>query len=100
MITTTAPDHISETMREQFNAFLLLFAKFYPCKLCSNYFIKTLKKIGEFEGHTKMELMDYMCKIHNKVNKRLKKQQYDCDMVTADWGTCDCFSSNPINNIK
>lgn len=44
--------------------------------------------------------MDYMCMLHNRVNKRLKKSIFDCDIVTAEWGTCDCFSENPINNIK
>jgi mitochondrial FAD-linked sulfhydryl oxidase len=100
MITTTAPEKISPTLRKQFNAFLLMFAKLYPCKLCANYFVVTLKQIGEFKGKSRMDLMDYMCKVHNKVNKRLKKGQYDCDMVTAEWGTCDCFSCNAINSIK
>ena len=100
MVSTTAPDNISPELREQINAFIYLFGKVYPCKLCANYFMRTLKKMGEFKGNTRMEFMDYMCQLHNRVNKRLKKPQYDCDMVPAEWGTCDCFSSNPINNIK
>lgn len=83
MITTTAPMQIEPEWREQFNAFLLLFGKLYPCKLCANYFMRILRGAGEFKGDSRVELMDYMCDIHNRVNKRLGKRKYDCDMVSA-----------------
>ena len=34
--------------------------------------------------------MYYMCDLHNQVNKRLHKPQFDCDIVEETWSECGC----------
>ena len=62
----------------------------YPCKLCANHFMELLKEVGQFKGTTKLELMKYLCEIHNKVNKRLGKPEHSCANIVEEWNTCGC----------
>ena len=47
-----------------------------------------------FKGNTKIEAKEYLCILHNKVNKRLQKEQFDCKNLDSVWGTdnddCGC----------
>jgi len=52
--------------------------------------MKFLKKEGPFYGQKKGELMEYMCRLHNRVNLKLGKPHYDCDLVATEWATCGC----------
>lgn len=89
-ISATFPERISAELAEQFNAYMTLFAKFYPCKLCANHFSALLQREGPFKGSRRSQLMEYVCRLHNRVNLRLGKPEYDCDLVLADWSTCGC----------
>ncbi|MCF6283470.1 MAG: bifunctional [glutamate--ammonia ligase]-adenylyl-L-tyrosine phosphorylase/[glutamate--ammonia-ligase] adenylyltransferase, partial [Candidatus Polarisedimenticolaceae bacterium] len=44
MITGNFPENISAGMAKEFNTFLVLFAKMYPCKLCANHFMEILRE--------------------------------------------------------
>ena len=43
--------------------------------------------------------MEYVCKMHNEVNKRLGKQIFPCDIVDKVWGHKDC-GCNPLEMLK
>lgn len=81
MMTGSFPEDIPPNLVKKWNAFLILFGQFYPCKLCSTHFLKMLKEVGPFEGTKKEELMVYLCNMHNIVNKRLGKPHHDCKNV-------------------
>lgn len=34
--------------------------------------------------------MEYLCYLHNKVNKRLGHPIHDCSNVVEEWNTCGC----------
>ncbi len=65
----------------------------YPCKLCSQHFLRMQSEIEPFAGTTKKELMIYLCDMHNKVNVRLGKPIHDCSKVKEEWNTCGCSES-------
>jgi FAD-linked sulfhydryl oxidase len=49
--------------------------------------------IGEnpIKATTREELVLYMCEIHNIVNRRLNKTEYDCKNAFDIWGgDCGC----------
>ncbi len=65
----------------------------YPCKLCANHFMQLLKEVGQFKGNTKLQLMTYLCDIHNKVNARLGKPVHSCENIIDEWNSCGCSES-------
>ena len=43
------------------------------------------------------ELSDYLCELHNALNKFLKKPIFDCDLLEETYGgECDECKSNPL----
>lgn len=61
MVTGSFPAEITPELRLKFNTFLRLFGHMYPCKLCSQHFLKMQREIEPFSGSTKEELMIYLC---------------------------------------
>ncbi len=49
------------------------------------------------ETSNRTEIMAYTCKLHNKVNDRLKKKSFDCSQYKEKWGgdeDCGCGSND------
>jgi FAD-linked sulfhydryl oxidase len=93
MITGGFPDTFNDILRKKFNTFLVQFGQMYPCKLCANHFMMLLKQEGLFTGNTKVELMTYLCRLHNIVNEKLGHPIHDCSQVATEWNTCGCSDS-------
>lgn len=36
------------------------------------------------------ELRHWMCRMHNRVNQRIGKPQFNCDYVESRWAPLDC----------
>jgi len=43
MMTGSFPEDLTPSLVKKWNAFLVLFGQFYPCKVCSTHFLKMLK---------------------------------------------------------
>ncbi len=46
------------------------------------------------QANSREELMDYLCGLHNKVNERLHKPQFDCKLARTKWSDCGCDSKD------
>jgi hypothetical protein len=57
--------------------FLNIVANLFPCKDCSEHFLKMLINIDK-KVKIREDFPTFVCKLHNKVNKRLKKNKFDC----------------------
>lgn len=74
--------------------FMALFTKFYPCEDCSEDFKERLTaNPPATQSNTK--LAQWLCKMHNEVNVKLGKPEFDCKFVDQRWrngwedGSCD-----------
>ncbi|XP_063977211.1 FAD-linked sulfhydryl oxidase ALR [Diachasmimorpha longicaudata] len=83
--------------REQSNdmrTFFDVFSKFYPCSTCAEDLRKQLE-IRPPDTSSQMGLSQWLCRIHNEVNKKLGKPIFDCKLVDQRWkdgwqdGSCD-----------
>ena len=56
----------------------------------------------QFTGKGRQDFMQYICELHNTVNKRLGKEIFDCEKVEEKWGgNCGCNSkSGPVNEAE
>ena len=83
-IANRFPDNPSENDKNMMKKFLYGLARSYPCKVCGGHLIKMLNKKG-INMDNKTQFVNYVCNIHNIVNKVLNKTQFDCDKAFDVW---------------
>ncbi len=64
------------------------FARLYPCGECAAHFRKLLDKYPP-QTSSRSAAAGWACYVHNKVNKRLKKPEFDCNNI-GDFYDCGC----------
>lgn len=72
-------------------SFLFYFAELFPCRVCGRHFQMMLSDSPP-EFKTRDEFVLYVCDLHNQVNVRLDKSQFECSLpaLNARWGGGDC----------
>ncbi|EFN62310.1 FAD-linked sulfhydryl oxidase ALR [Camponotus floridanus] len=88
------PDKPSEEQKADMNNFFHIFSKFYPCNICAKDLQEQLK-YSPPETDSQEKLSQWLCKLHNEVNTKLGKPEFDCKLVNQRWrdgwldGSCD-----------
>ncbi|KAL0108983.1 hypothetical protein PUN28_014228 [Cardiocondyla obscurior] len=88
------PDKPSKEQKADMNNFFHTFSKFYPCNICAEDLQKQLKQTPPETG-SQDKLSQWLCRVHNGVNKKLGKPEFDCKLVNQRWkdgwmdGSCD-----------
>ncbi len=68
--------------------YITLFARLYPCGDCARHFQQLLAKYPpQVSGRNAAS--GWACLVHNEVNKRLKKPEFDCTKLDYDCGCGD-----------
>lgn len=68
--------------------YVALFARLYPCGDCARHFQELLVKYPPQTG-SRNTAAGWACLVHNEVNKRLKKPEFDCRNI-GDFYDCGC----------
>lgn len=80
--------------KKDMNNFFHIFAKFYPCNICAED-LKVQLKNSPPQTENQHRLTQWLCRIHNEVNVKLGKPEFDCKLVNERWrdgwldGSCD-----------
>ncbi|KMQ92572.1 fad-linked sulfhydryl oxidase alr [Lasius niger] len=88
------PDKPTKNQKADMNNFFHIFSKFYPCNICAEDLQEQLKHSPPETG-SQEKLSQWLCRIHNEVNKKLGKAEFDCTLVNQRWrdgwldGSCD-----------
>ena len=84
------PNDPTEEDKQNMINFLKGLAHNFPCKICGKHFVKLLED-NPIKCDNREELVNYICDIHNSVNKFLKKEIFDCKKAFDVWGgDCGC----------
>jgi FAD-linked sulfhydryl oxidase len=70
-------------------------AEFFPCQECGTHF-KNMLDTYPIKNNNRSEFRQYICFLHNQVNKRLNKTIFDCskhEEVYGNPGGCGCKDS-------
>ena len=75
-----------------FQVFVLMLARLYPCGDCAAHFQKLLSEHPPVLTN-RIDAVKWMCQVHNIVNKRLAKPQFDCEAAAEHW-KCGCSAAD------
>ncbi|CAM1302948.1 GFER (predicted) [Pycnogonum litorale] len=78
------PDEPSVRQQNDMSKFVQLFSKFYPCDHCAQDLRESVKKKPP-DTKSRYDLSQWMCQLHNEVNRKLGKPQFDCKLVDERW---------------
>lgn len=84
------PDKPTDQEKATLKLYIHFFGQVYPCGDCARHFQKLLKKFPPQVSSRKTAAV-WGCHIHNQVNERLKKPEYDCTTILEDYD-CGCGS--------
>lgn len=84
------PDKPTKQEQSTLDQYIHVFAQVYPCGDCARHFQQLLTKYPPQTRSRKTAAL-WGCDIHNKVNKRLGKPDYDCTTILEDYD-CGCGS--------
>ncbi|KAF3491420.1 FAD-linked sulfhydryl oxidase ERV2 [Arthroderma uncinatum] len=80
------------------SAYVYLFARLYPCGDCASHFIKLLKTYPP-QTSSRNAAAGWACLVHNEVNRRLKKDLFDCTKI-GDFYDCGCGDKDSGKDSK
>lgn len=84
------PDHPTVDEQKGMAHLIYNFARFYPCHECASNLKSEMRDLPPEVG-TRRDFEGWLCKLHNRVNKRLNKPTFDCSMSTYRWrGLSNC----------
>ena len=87
------PDKPTADDSQALKSYIYLFARLYPCGDCARHFQGILAKYPPQVG-SRNSAATWACHVHNEVNKRLKKDQFDCSKI-GDFYDCGCAEDKP-----
>lgn len=88
------PDNPTQQQQSDMITFVKLFSKFFPCEDCASHLRKRLQTHPP-DTRDRPSFCQWMCHMHNEVNRRIGKEEFDCSKVDERWrdgwkdGSCD-----------
>ncbi|XP_067001139.1 FAD-linked sulfhydryl oxidase ALR [Anabrus simplex] len=88
------PESPSSEQKKNMKQFFSIFSQFYPCEHCAED-LRNQLKVTPPETQSQEDLSQWLCRIHNNINLRLGKPEFDCSKVNERWrdgwkdGSCD-----------
>ncbi|KAF8377630.1 hypothetical protein HHK36_031012 [Tetracentron sinense] len=77
------------TLLHTLAAQMAILSRIYPCKECADHFKEVLNS-NPVQAGSHAEFSQWLCHVHNVVNRSLGKLVFPCQRVDARWGKLEC----------
>ncbi|THG95357.1 hypothetical protein EW026_g6282 [Hermanssonia centrifuga] len=96
-MTLRFPETPTQDERDALNSYFHLLSRLYPCGECAEEFQQLLKKFPP-QTSSRRAAATWLCAVHNQVNARLHKPEFDCANLDATYD-CGC-GDEPVGTAK
>ncbi|KAM7263565.1 hypothetical protein ACFE04_001248 [Oxalis oulophora] len=83
------PDKPTRQQKKDVKELMAILSRMYPCKDCADHF-KDVLRANPVQAGSHSEFSQWMCHVHNVVNRSLGKVIFPCERVDARWGKLEC----------
>ncbi|KAF9617999.1 hypothetical protein IFM89_039370 [Coptis chinensis] len=83
------PDRPTRQQKKDVKELMAILSRFYPCKECADHF-KEVLSANPVQAGSQSEFSQWLCHVHNVVNRSLGKLVFPCQRVDARWGKLEC----------
>ncbi|KAL8541567.1 hypothetical protein ACS0TY_002725 [Phlomoides rotata] len=83
------PDKPSRQQKKDVKELMAILSRMYPCKECADHF-KDVIRANPVQAGSHHEFSQWLCHVHNVVNRSLGKLAFPCERVDARWGKLEC----------
>ncbi|GAA0174354.1 oxidase [Lithospermum erythrorhizon] len=83
------PDAPTRQQKRDVKELMSILSRMYPCKDCADHF-QQLLKTNPVQVGSHAEFSQWLCHVHNVVNRSLGKLKFPCERVDARWGKLEC----------
>ncbi|TFK26281.1 hypothetical protein FA15DRAFT_667573 [Coprinopsis marcescibilis] len=95
-MTLRYPEHPTPDERDALKSYFYLTSRLYPCGECAAEFQLLLKKYPPQTSSRRAASL-WLCAVHNEVNKRLGKKEFDCAHLDDEY---DCGCGGDDNDVR
>ncbi|XP_071930949.1 FAD-linked sulfhydryl oxidase ERV1 isoform X3 [Coffea arabica] len=83
------PEKPTRQQKKDVKELMAILSRMYPCKECADHF-KEVLRVNPVQAGNQHEFSQWLCHVHNVVNRSLGKLVFPCERVDARWGKLDC----------
>ncbi|KAJ0801101.1 putative thiol oxidase [Helianthus annuus] len=83
------PEKPTRQQKKDVKELMAIISRIYPCKECADHFKEVLRS-NPVQAGSQAEFSQWLCRVHNVVNRSLGKPTFPCERVDARWGKLDC----------
>lgn len=83
------PDKPTRQQKKDVKELMSILSRMYPCKECADHFQEILRS-NPVQAGSHAEFSQWLCHVHNTVNRSLSKPVFPCERVDARWGKLEC----------
>lgn len=88
-IAAQYPERPTRQQKRDVKELMAILSRLYPCKECADHF-KEILKANPVQAGSQADFSQWLCHVHNVVNRSLGKLTFPCQRVNARWGKLDC----------
>ena len=93
------PQNPSVEQQENVIEFFRLLSELYPCKVCAADLKDELEQYPPRVG-SREEFIKWLCELHNHINRKIGKTQFDCTQHQRRWRRDHNYSVHDIEELE
>ncbi|KAB1993700.1 hypothetical protein ERO13_D13G044800v2 [Gossypium hirsutum] len=83
------PERPTRQQKKDVKQLMSILSRMYPCNECADHF-KEVLRANPVQAGSHEEFSQWLCHVHNVINRSLGKVAFPCERVDARWGKLEC----------